>query len=63
MDGEISRVKNMSSSIGGIIDSLSDRCVEILVFTDIAYGAWCKKRVKDGLEYFLKTDRKLEKKS
>lgn len=90
VDGEIARVKNMSSSIGGIIDSLSDRCVEILVFTGIAYGAWritasplpwlfsitglaglwgyyyigelTTARMKDGLEYLLKTDRKLERK-
>lgn len=40
VDGEIARIKNIGSPYGEIIDSLSDRVVEIVLCLSIGYGVW-----------------------
>ena len=40
VDGEIARVKHLGSPFGEIIDSLSDRVVEIVLCLSIGYGVW-----------------------
>ena len=40
VDGEIARIKHIGSSYGEIIDSLSDRVVEIVLCLSIGYGIW-----------------------
>ena len=39
VDGEIARVKNLSSRIGGVIDSVFDRLAEILICLGIGFGS------------------------
>jgi len=40
VDGEIARIKRIGSPYGEIIDSLSDRVVEIVLCLAIGYGVW-----------------------
>jgi len=40
VDGEIARIKHIGSPYGEIIDSLSDRVVEIVLCLAIGYGVW-----------------------
>jgi len=40
VDGEIARIKHLGSPYGEIIDSLSDRVVEIVLCLAIGYGVW-----------------------
>jgi len=40
VDGEIARIKHLGSPFGEIIDSLSDRVVEIVLCLSIGYGVW-----------------------
>lgn len=40
VDGEIARIKHIGSPYGEIIDSLSDRVVEIILCLGIGYGVW-----------------------
>jgi len=40
VDGEIARIKHLGSPFGEIIDSLSDRVVEIVLCLAIGYGVW-----------------------
>jgi len=40
VDGEIARIKHLGSPFGEIIDSLSDRIVEIVLCLAIGYGVW-----------------------
>lgn len=38
VDGEIARIKHLGSPFGEILDSLSDRVVEIVLCLSIGYG-------------------------
>jgi len=40
VDGEIARIKHLGSPFGEILDSLSDRVVEIVLCLAIGYGVW-----------------------
>jgi len=40
VDGEIARIKHLGSPFGEILDSLSDRVVEIVLCLSIGYGVW-----------------------
>jgi len=40
VDGEIARIKHLGSKFGEIVDSLSDRIVEILLCLAIGYSIW-----------------------
>jgi phosphatidylglycerophosphate synthase len=40
VDGEIARIKRIGSPYGEIVDSLSDRVVEIILCLSIGYGVW-----------------------
>lgn len=53
IDGEIARIKHMGSQYGEIIDSLSDRLVEIALCTAIGYGVWQTKGVVWGWAFGL----------
>ena len=52
-DGEIARAKNLSSELGMIVDSLSDRLVEALLCAGVGYGVWRVKGSPYGLVFAL----------
>jgi len=53
VDGEIARIKHTGSPYGEIIDSLSDRVVEIVLCLAIGYGVWHAKGSFSGWAFSL----------
>lgn len=49
VDGEIARAKGLSSELGMIVDSLSDRLVEAFICAGIGYSVWQREASPYGL--------------